>query len=109
VRKRLRDYRRKSDFVASERLHTGLRDHALLAPMVYSFARVSAIVGMNVDDYYQQGKRWWVRLHEKGGKHHELPIHHRAEKYLDTIPSSHKVLPRSPISPLARHVGSLGD
>jgi integrase/recombinase XerD len=50
----------------------GLRDRALLAMMVYSFARVSAVVGMNVDDYYQQGKRWWVRLHEKAGKHQML-------------------------------------
>lgn len=49
---------------------SGLRDRALLAMMVYTFARVSAVVGMNVEDYYQQGKRWWVRLHEKGGKHH---------------------------------------
>jgi site-specific recombinase XerC len=44
---------------------SGLRDRALLAMMVYSFARVSAVIGMNVEDYYQQGKRWWVRLHEK--------------------------------------------
>ena len=22
---------------------------------------------MNVEDYYPQGKRWWLRLHEKGG------------------------------------------
>jgi integrase/recombinase XerD len=62
---------------------SGLRDRALLAMMVYSFARVSAVVGMNVDDYYQQGKRWWVRLHEKGGKHHEVPAHHKTEEYLD--------------------------
>jgi integrase/recombinase XerD len=61
----------------------GLRDRALLAVMVYSFARVSAVVGMDVDDYYQQGKRWWLRLHEKGGKHHEVPVHHKAEEYLD--------------------------
>jgi len=61
----------------------GVRDRALLAVMVYSFARVSAVVGMNVDDYYQQGKRWWLRLHEKGGKHHELPVHHKSEEYLD--------------------------
>ena len=46
----------------------GLRDRALLAVMVYSFARVSAVVGMRVEDYYQQGKRWWLRLQEKGGK-----------------------------------------
>ena len=33
----------------------------LLAVMVYSFARVSAVVGMRVEDYYQQGKRWLRR------------------------------------------------
>ena len=62
---------------------SGLRDRALIAVMVYSFARVSAVVGMDVGDYYQQGKRWWLRLHEKGGKHHEVPVHHKAEVYLD--------------------------
>ena len=30
----------------------GLRDRALLAVMVCSFARVSAVVGMRVEDYY---------------------------------------------------------
>jgi site-specific recombinase XerD len=61
----------------------GLRDRALIGAMVYSFARVSAVVNMNVEDYWQNGKRWWLRLHEKGGKHHEVPAHHRAEEYLD--------------------------
>jgi integrase/recombinase XerD len=61
----------------------GLRDRALIATMVYSFARVSAVVGMNVEDYWQNGKRWWLRLQEKGGKHHEVPAHHKAEEYLD--------------------------
>ena len=61
----------------------GLRDRALIGVMVYSFARVSAVVGMKVDDYYQNGKRWWIRLHEKGGKFHEVPVHHNAEAYLD--------------------------
>ena len=61
----------------------GLRDRALIGVMIYSFARVSAVVNMDVDDYYQQGKRWWLRLREKGGKHHALPVHHKAEAYLD--------------------------
>src|SRR5207248_8144346 len=61
----------------------GLRDRALIALMCYSFARVSAVAGMNVEDYYQQGKRSWIRLHEKGGKFHEVPAHHNAEEYLD--------------------------
>ena len=46
----------------------GLRDRALLSVMVYSFARVSAAVGMRRQDYFRQGVRGWLRLHEKGGK-----------------------------------------
>ena len=38
--------------------------------MVYSFARVSAVVGMRVEDYYQQGKRWWLR---PPGKRRQAP------------------------------------
>src|SRR5262245_49674955 len=51
--------------------------------MCYTFARVSATIGMKVEDYYPNGKRWWFRLHEKGGKRHEVPAHHNAEAYLD--------------------------
>jgi site-specific recombinase XerD len=61
----------------------GLRDRALVAVMVFSFARVSAAIGMRVQDYYQNGKRSWLRLHEKGGKFHEVPAHHNAEAYVD--------------------------
>ena len=60
-----------------------LRDRALIAVMVYSFARIGAVLAMDVDDYYQQGKRCRLRLHEKNGKEHELPAHHKLEKYLD--------------------------
>jgi len=62
---------------------SGLRDRAMIGVMVYSFARVSAVIGMRVEDYYQNGKRWWIRLHEKGGKRHEVPAHHNAEAYVD--------------------------
>jgi integrase/recombinase XerD len=61
----------------------GLRDRALIGVMVYSFARISAVVAMEVDDYFPNGKRWWVRLHEKGGKRHEMPAHHKLEQFLD--------------------------
>jgi integrase/recombinase XerD len=61
----------------------GLRDRAMIGVMVYSFARIGAVVGMKGEDYYQNGKRWWLRLHEKGGKFHEVPAHHNAEAYLD--------------------------
>jgi integrase len=62
---------------------SGLLDRALIGVMVYGFARVGAVLGMNVEDYYQQGKRWRIRLDEKGGKHHEVPVHHKAEEVLD--------------------------
>jgi site-specific recombinase XerD len=61
----------------------GLRDRALISVMTYAFGRISAALGMRVEDYYPQGKRWWVRLHEKGGKRHEMPAHHNLEAYLD--------------------------
>jgi integrase/recombinase XerD len=61
----------------------GLRDRAIIGLMCYTFARVSAMVHMRVEDYYENGKRWWIRLHEKGGKRHEVPAHHNAEAYLD--------------------------
>jgi integrase/recombinase XerD len=61
----------------------GLRDRPVIGVMCYSFARVSATIGMRVEDYFQSGKRWWFRLHEKGGKRHEVPAHHKAEEYLD--------------------------
>src|SRR5205823_5841175 len=61
----------------------GLRDRAIIGLMCYTFARVSAVVHMKTDDYFQNGKRWWIRLHEKGGKRHEVPAHHNAEAYID--------------------------
>lgn len=61
----------------------GLRDRALIGVMVFSFARISAVLGMNVEDYFQQGRRMWFRLHEKGSKLHDVPAHHNAELYLD--------------------------
>ena len=62
----------------------GLRDRALIGVMVYTFARVGAALGMKVGDYFIQGRRGWVRLHEKGGREHEVPCHHNLEGYLDT-------------------------
>jgi site-specific recombinase XerD len=61
----------------------GLRDRAVIGLMVYTFARVGALVAMHVEDYLPQGKRWWIRLHEKGGKLHEVPAHHKLEEFLD--------------------------
>jgi site-specific recombinase XerD len=81
--------------------HVGLRDRALIATMLFTFARISAVVGMNVEDYYQNGKRSWIRLLEKGGKHHEVPVHHSLEAYLDAYLQATGI-GNDPTSPLFR-------
>jgi site-specific recombinase XerD len=58
----------------------GLRDRALIGVMTYTCARIGAVVGMRVEDYFPRGKRYYVRLHEKGGKQHEMPVHHKLEQ-----------------------------
>jgi len=59
------------------------RDRALIGLMVFSFARISAALSCKVEDYGPRGKRWWLSLREKGGKRHEMPVHHMLEEYLD--------------------------
>jgi site-specific recombinase XerD len=73
----------------------GLRDRALISLMTFTFARVGAAAGkMRVEDVYVQGRRTWVRLHEKGGKRHEMPCHHKLEadlhNYLEALQSAAK-------------------
>lgn len=63
--------------------HAGLRDRALIALMVFSFARIGAALAMKVEDVYTQNRRLWLRLREKGGKQHAMPCHHLLEEYLD--------------------------
>ena len=97
----------------------GLRDRALLSVMLYSFARVSAVLGMRRQDYFGQGSRGWLRLHEKGGKRHDVPAHHRAAAALDAYVAARGAeggaLPeRGPVGaaadgPGARAAGGAGD
>src|SRR3984885_15139595 len=61
----------------------GLRDRAIIATMIYTFGRVGAVVKTRVEDYYTQGRRGWMRLHEKGGKRHEMLCNHSLEAYID--------------------------
>ena len=60
-----------------------LRDRALIALMIYSFARITAALSMDVKDYSPRGRRMWIQLKEKGGRQHSMPCHHKLEEYLD--------------------------
>jgi integrase/recombinase XerD len=89
----------------------GLRDRALIGIMVYSFARVGAAVTMKVGDYFQHRRRWWLRLHEKGGKRHEVPCHPSLEEYLNVWIAA-AAITRDKKGPLFRSMGKgdrLGD
>jgi integrase/recombinase XerD len=61
----------------------GLRDRALIGLMAYTFARVGAATAMKVEDYFVQGWRGWLRLHEKGGKRNEVPAHHNLDECIE--------------------------
>lgn len=82
----------------------GLRDRALIGLMVYSFARIGAALSMKVEDLYVQQRRLWVRLHEKGGKLHEMPCHHNLESYLHAYIEA-AGLADDPKGPLFRTIG----
>lgn len=82
----------------------GLRDRALIGLMVYSFARIGAALTMKVEDAYTQNRRLWVRLHEKGGKRHEMPCHHNLESYLHAYIDA-EGLAADPKGPLFRTIG----
>src|SRR5271167_5087821 len=59
------------------------RDKALCNVLLYSWARVSAVVALRVEDYYERKGERWLRLHEKRGKIHEVPVHSKAREAID--------------------------
>lgn len=62
----------------------GARDKALLGVMLFSFARIGAVVKMKVRDYRAAGTTAAsFTLHEKGGRHHRVAAHHVAGAALD--------------------------
>ena len=63
----------------------GLRDRAIIGTMVFSFGRVGAVCTMDVRDYYLSGRHRMFRLHEKGGKVHQMPAHHSAVDYVEVV------------------------
>src|SRR5690349_2696938 len=62
----------------------GLRDRALIGTLLFTTARIGAALGCKVGDYYQEGYGRMLRLHEKGGKEHRVPVHHQLVEYLES-------------------------
>ena len=50
--------------------------------MLYTFRWVGAVIAMDVEDYRLSSHQRMFLLHEKGGKEHQVPAHHRLVEYL---------------------------
>lgn len=56
---------------------------ALFSVLAYSWARVSAVAALKVEDYYERKGQRWLRFREKRGKIHEVPVHSKARDAVD--------------------------
>jgi integrase len=65
--------------------------------MLFSFARISAVLSLKRQDFYYQGPRRWLRFHEKGGKEHEMPAHHEIEETIDEYLSRVSIEDKQPL------------
>src|SRR5262249_34231980 len=83
----------------------GLRDRALISTMLFSFARISAVLSLKRQDFYYQGPRRWLRFHEKGGKEHEMPAHHEIEETIDEYLSKVSIDDKQPLFQSEREQG----
>ena len=61
----------------------GVRDRALIGVMIYTFGRVSAVLALDVADYYQVGRAMKFRLQAKGSKTIDIPAHHSLVELMD--------------------------
>jgi addiction module HigA family antidote len=63
----------------AEELHVPANQITLMVEGDRSITGETAKVG----DYFQHRQRWWLGLHEKGGKRHEVPCHPSLEEFLN--------------------------
>jgi site-specific recombinase XerD len=78
------------------------RDRAIIAVMLFSFARISATLNMKIMDYRKNGHEADFLLIDKGGQEKIIPVHHLAARFVDDYiyqagfdPSSNDYLFRS--------------
>ncbi|MGH7973634.1 MAG: tyrosine-type recombinase/integrase, partial [Limisphaerales bacterium] len=58
----------------------GQRDRAILAVMVFTASRRSAVAKLRLGDFYHAAQQWMFHFGEKGGKSREIPVRHDLEQ-----------------------------
>lgn len=61
---------------------SGIRDRAYIGACIRSFGRVSAVLNMDGEHYYQRGKHWYFLLREKNGWELEVPVTRKQNEYM---------------------------
>ena len=74
--------------------------------MLFSFARISAVLSLKRQDFYYQGPRRWLRFHEKGGKEHEMPTHHEIDGTIDEYLARVSIEDKQPLFQSVNKAGS---
>lgn len=60
----------------------GLRDRAIIAVLIYTAARIGAVGGLRVRDFFDAGDQHCLRFLDKGGKSREIPVRHDLRGFL---------------------------
>lgn len=61
----------------------GLRDRAVVASLIFTAARVGAIAGLRREDFFTDGRQFYLRLAEKGGKQRTIPARHDLQAFIE--------------------------
>ena len=59
-----------------------LRDRAIVATLIYTIARISAVAGLHTSSLVEDGGLPFLRLVEKGGKVRDIPVRADLNRYL---------------------------
>jgi len=60
----------------------GLRDRAIIGVLIYTAARGGAVAKLRLRDFFSDGRQWFLRFDEKGGKVRDIPVRHDLEGYV---------------------------
>lgn len=59
-----------------------LRDRAIIAVLIYTAVRVSAVAALQVADFFDTGDQYCLRFKEKGGKARQIPCRHDLRHFI---------------------------